>query len=59
MVLFERMIALAISGPRSKSELERRSAFCALLSSISVLSTIWIVVDALAVLHTVRSWGRR
>ena len=57
MFFFIRMIAVAILGPWAMSELEKRPAFGVLLSSISVVLTVWMVVDAIALLNSVSSWA--
>ena len=57
MFFLVRMIALAALGPWAMSELEKRPAFGVLLSSISLVLTVWIVVDAIAVINSVSSWA--
>jgi len=57
MFFFVRMMALAILGPWAMGELEKRPAFGVLLSSISVVLTVWMVVDAIILLNSMTSWA--
>lgn len=53
-----RLAALAMLGPWALHELEQRPGFGIALSAISVLLTIWIVGDVIAMINSVTSLAR-
>ena len=57
MFFFLRVVALALLGEWTLHELEKHPAFAVLLSVISVVLTIWIVMDAILILSCLTSWA--
>jgi len=59
MFFFVRLVALAMLGPWALQQLERNFVFGLVLSSISVVLTIWLVIDTINAFKGRSSMDRR
>jgi len=56
MFFFVRLVALAMLGPWALQQLERNFVFGVVLSSISVVLTVWLVIDTINAIKVAGAW---
>jgi hypothetical protein len=57
MFFLVRLMALAILGPMTMAALEESFIFGLLLSALSLVLTVWLVIDAITAINSVVAWA--